>query len=911
MKNNVSLITGFFLTLCSLSSAGTLSYHELTPTGSDAGLEVNGVYTGAVYGELDGKENTINGVQFFSLKVAGDTLAANHIEISSAGGTFSNVKNFEPPQAAGSFSPVLTSAISNIGASDNSEQYVVLDSSSLVAGKTYDLRVFVRKGGDENRLVNLTFAGDGLPPVSTDFFNEDDATTSVGGFEDPKQAYSINYRFKWDGVTTPGITITQKFGQKPFLLYAVTNQEAVAEVVVTPPPIETHAVSHQVVERPVVSAKKADVGVESDVFYSADSLNTNGEWVSTGHYGNCWRPTVVSADWSPYTNGYWRHSVADGWIWVSNEPWGWATYHYGRWIRERDGAWIWIPGRRWAPAWVSWRYGGSYTGWAPLPPDADFDDRVGISVWADTHYDIGPAHYNFVRVRDFGSVGLLGLIIPRSQNITVIQNTTNITNIVHNKNTIYNGGPNYNAVNSIIRKHGGEVIPQVQIDRRSSHGPMPHDGKLSQMNGNTLSISAPTITSATGKHIPKNIKPIKSGEFDKGWGGVKDPNLAANLKTKMGTESGNLTAPNTNSTIPSVNQKKGNHVGLQQGSTGQQITTGAVQPGSVQPGTQTPTTGKRRPGSPIQTQPSVTPGAVQPGSVQPGTQTPTTGKSRPGSPIQTQPSVTPGAIQPGSVQVGTQTPTTGKHRPGSPIQTQPSVTPGAVQPGSVQVGTQTPTTDKRRPGSPTQTPAQVTTGAVQPGGVQPGTASPTTGNQSQKNQNHKQSQVSNGAVQPGTVGAQNVTPEKQQGSTAPQSPNTGSQSGMATTQSKKQPSRHETTSVQAPPVVTHSTNPQSPDATGVSSGHSVKHNQESTVKPAQTSVPQRQPTPHPVQQRQATPPPQLQRQTPVQPVVQQRQATPPPQQRQTPPVQQRQAPAPQQASSPSKGGRPTPTPVGH
>jgi hypothetical protein len=30
--------------------------------------------------------------------------------------------------------------------------------------------------------------------------------------------------------------------------------------------------------------------------------------------------------------------------------------------------WGWVPGTMWGPAWVSWRSGGGYAGWAPLPP---------------------------------------------------------------------------------------------------------------------------------------------------------------------------------------------------------------------------------------------------------------------------------------------------------------------------------------------------------------------------------------------------------------------------------------------------------------------------------------------------------------------------------------------------------------
>ena len=57
-----------------------------------------------------------------------------------------------------------------------------------------------------------------------------------------------------------------------------------------------------------------------------------------------------------------------GWAWASDESFGWAVYHYGRWGWSPAVGWMWVPGSIWAPAWVSWRYGGGYIGWAPLGP---------------------------------------------------------------------------------------------------------------------------------------------------------------------------------------------------------------------------------------------------------------------------------------------------------------------------------------------------------------------------------------------------------------------------------------------------------------------------------------------------------------------------------------------------------------
>ena len=111
-------------------------------------------------------------------------------------------------------------------------------------------------------------------------------------------------------------------------------------------------------------AAYAEIRTESD-FY--EPLSPYGRWEVVGSYGRCWIPGGVVAGWSPYSNGYWQRTDA-GWYWASNEPWGWATYHYGRWDSSPQFGWYWVPQTQWAPAWVSWRQGGGYVGWAPLGP---------------------------------------------------------------------------------------------------------------------------------------------------------------------------------------------------------------------------------------------------------------------------------------------------------------------------------------------------------------------------------------------------------------------------------------------------------------------------------------------------------------------------------------------------------------
>ncbi len=101
-----------------------------------------------------------------------------------------------------------------------------------------------------------------------------------------------------------------------------------------------------------------------------DALTPYGSWVDDPSYGRVWTPSpqIVGVDFSPYaTNGHWVMTEY-GWTWVSGWDWGWAPFHYGRWAMRGGFGWCWIPGTLWGPAWVSWRSGGGFVGWAPLPP---------------------------------------------------------------------------------------------------------------------------------------------------------------------------------------------------------------------------------------------------------------------------------------------------------------------------------------------------------------------------------------------------------------------------------------------------------------------------------------------------------------------------------------------------------------
>ena len=180
-------------------------------------------------------------------------------------------------------------------------------------------------------------------------------------------------------------------------------------------------------------ASYAEIRSESD-FY--EPLSPYGRWEVVGSYGRCWIPAGVAADWSPYANGYWQRTDA-GWYWASDEPWGWATYHYGRWDSSPQFGWYWVPQTQWAPAWVSWREGGGYVGWAPMGPSGRGVVTVGIR---------GEASRGFVFVEE-------RRFLDPVRRSTVMVNNTIITN------TVINQGPGAAA----IERASGRKMPAVSV----------------------------------------------------------------------------------------------------------------------------------------------------------------------------------------------------------------------------------------------------------------------------------------------------------------------------------------------------------------------------------------------------------------------------------------------------------------
>src|SRR3954451_22269156 len=115
----------------------------------------------------------------------------------------------------------------------------------------------------------------------------------------------------------------------------------------------------------VGTAEAATANVSINIFFQP--LASYGVWVKNAKYHYVFCPKVDS-HWRPYTHGRWLYMKNYGWYFASDEPYAWAVYHYGRWYADQKLGWCWVPGNAWAGAWVSWRRGNDYVGWAPLEP---------------------------------------------------------------------------------------------------------------------------------------------------------------------------------------------------------------------------------------------------------------------------------------------------------------------------------------------------------------------------------------------------------------------------------------------------------------------------------------------------------------------------------------------------------------
>ncbi len=247
----------------------------------------------------------------------------------------------------------------------------------------------------------------------------------------------------------------------------------------------------------------SDIRIE--VFY--DSLSPYGDWVLLDTHGWGWLPRGVGLGWRPYTHGSWIHT-AFGWTWHSDWAWGWAPFHYGRWTHHDHHGWVWIPGRRWAPAWVAWRAGDGYFGWAPLPASVGWRAGVGLELGSvDLDLAVGSSQWVFVADRYLINHDLRDRLEPRNRHAALIRGTRNVTRYHNEGNSVVDRGITPERVERVL----GHSVPRYRI--KDLDAP---PGRPSALEREALRVYRPKVSNDKAKRPP--ARGTSEGRKGKGEG---------------------------------------------------------------------------------------------------------------------------------------------------------------------------------------------------------------------------------------------------------------------------------------------------------------------------------------------------------------------------------------------------------
>lgn len=253
----------------------------------------------------------------------------------------------------------------------------------------------------------------------------------------------------------------------------------------------------------VPTAGADNMSVDFRVFYS--ELAPYGHWINRLEFGWVWVPHDVPVSWRPYTYGHWIYTDDYGWYWVSYWPWGWAPFHYGRWVYDDEYGWAWAPDTVWGPAWVDWRYGDGWIGWAPLPPIAVWRPRIGFSITiVEIERHIRPTSWVFCRERNFRREHVYRHIELPARNMTIIKSTVNVTRYHLEQDRIVNHGYDVDK----LEKATGERIARYRVREMGSpteHGQAPRGTELSVYRPKV--IPAPPGARPPQPRLPASVAP--------------------------------------------------------------------------------------------------------------------------------------------------------------------------------------------------------------------------------------------------------------------------------------------------------------------------------------------------------------------------------------------------------------------
>ncbi len=283
--------------------------------------------------------------------------------------------------------------------------------------------------------------------------------------------------------------------------------------------------------------------ISFQTFY--DELQPYGTWIDDPNYGNVWIPDV-GTDFRPYGSaGHWV--LTDyGNTWVSDYDWGWAPFHYGRWRYDDYYGWEWIPGYEWGPAWVNWRTGGGFYGWAPLSPGININIGFGSYNPPENYWVFAPqAYINNPRIFNYYA--------PRTRVNTYIRQTTIINNVYVNNNTRYVAGPRREDIARVTHNNNVNVYHINNVYKPGA----------TNITNNTVNIYRPAVNHGADArparvvdaNAYRNAHPNEN--IAGGHAGNNNAGNAARLATEARSTSNNtvrINARPNNGAIPAENR---------------------------------------------------------------------------------------------------------------------------------------------------------------------------------------------------------------------------------------------------------------------------------------------------------------------------------------------------------------------
>ncbi len=305
----------------------------------------------------------------------------------------------------------------------------------------------------------------------------------------------------------------------------------------------------------MVTSAHAQVGVSVGADFRI-ALEPYGGWRHHRRFGDVWVPASRARDWRPYTVGHWVYTDDYGWYWVADDreaDWGWITYHYGRWYRDADYGWFWIPNDVWGPAWVDWRYGDQYVGWAPEPPD-----EIVVEVQDE------PAYWCFVGAGDLIAPSIATVLLPFDRRAEFFRRTALV-----NRPVMMRGPDRHFAVNPGIPPGNiaairGRPLPTYQVRPRVLAGTAALPGAVQvraadlrrdREGGNRPAarerVATRDIIRSSSTIRPTHAAPQPLGRGEAGHLGATPPRAARNAAVEQSTAA--QRTPGT----PSARQQQG------------------------------------------------------------------------------------------------------------------------------------------------------------------------------------------------------------------------------------------------------------------------------------------------------------------------------------------------------------------